>query len=58
MSTTLCTLGFSTIAKLTMKEAAMKHNRKHEREAKKERVSISLLERIQPHAAGIRMRAE
>ena len=29
----------------------MKHNRK--REAKKERVSISLLERIQPDAAGI-----
>ena len=34
-----------------MKEAAMKHNPK--REANKGRVSISLLERIQPAAAGI-----
>ena len=31
----------------------MKHHRKREREANKERVSISLLERIQPDAAGI-----
>jgi len=31
----------------------MKHNPKREREAKKEHVSISLLERIQPDAAGI-----
>jgi len=31
----------------------MKHNPKREREGKKERVSISLLERIQPDAAGI-----
>jgi len=36
-----------------VKEAAMKHHRKREREANKERVSISLLERIQPDAAGI-----
>src|SRR5215469_1129411 len=36
-----------------MREAAMKHNPKRKHEAKKERVSISLLERIQPDAAGI-----
>jgi hypothetical protein len=34
-----------------MKEAAMNHNPK--REANKERVSISLLEHIQPDVAGI-----
>jgi len=31
----------------------MKHKSKRERQAKKERVSISLLDRIQPDAAGI-----
>jgi hypothetical protein len=36
-----------------MEEAAMKHNPKRERMSKKERPSISLLERIQPDAAGI-----
>jgi len=35
-----------------VKEAAMKHNPKPERDAKKERVLISVLERIQPDAAG------
>jgi len=36
-----------------MEEAAMKHNPKRERMSKKARPSISLLERIQPDAAGI-----
>jgi transposase len=36
-----------------MEEAAMKHNSKRERLSKKERPSISLLERLQPDAAGI-----
>jgi transposase len=36
-----------------MEEAAMKHNSKRERLSKKERPSISLLERLQPNAAGI-----
>jgi transposase len=36
-----------------MEETAMKHNPKRERMSKKERPSISLLERIQPDAAGI-----
>jgi transposase len=36
-----------------MEEAAMKHNFKRERLSKKERPSISLLERLQPDAAGI-----
>jgi hypothetical protein len=36
-----------------VKEAAMKHTPKRDREAKKEHVSLSLLERIQPDAAGI-----
>jgi Transposase len=36
-----------------MEEAAMMHNPKRERMSKKERPSISLLERIQPDAAGI-----
>jgi transposase len=36
-----------------MEEAAMKHNSKRERAEKKDRVTPSLLERIQPDAAGI-----
>src|SRR5215831_8125693 len=36
-----------------MEEAAMKHNPKRKQISKKERPSISLLERIQPDAAGI-----
>jgi hypothetical protein len=36
-----------------MEEAAMKHNPKRKRMSKKERPSISLVERIQPDAAGI-----
>jgi hypothetical protein len=37
-----------------MEEAAMKSNQQHKRTGKKERrASISLLERIQPDAAGI-----
>jgi transposase len=36
-----------------MEEAAMKHNPKRERVSKKARPSLSLLERIQPDAAGI-----
>src|SRR5215472_2362667 len=36
-----------------MEETAMKHHPKRERMSKKERPSISLLERIQPDAAGI-----
>jgi len=36
-----------------MEEAAMKHHQRRERTGKKARVSSSLLERIQPDAAGI-----
>jgi hypothetical protein len=36
-----------------MEEAAMRHNPKRERVSKKHRPSVSLLERIQPDAAGI-----
>jgi transposase len=36
-----------------MEEAAMQHNRKRERTGKRARLSVSLLERIQPDAAGI-----
>jgi transposase len=36
-----------------MKEAAMRHNPKRQRVTKKDRPSVSLLERIQPDAAGI-----
>src|SRR5260221_13450825 len=36
-----------------MEEAAMKHNQQRARSGKKSRGSISLLERIQPDAAGI-----
>src|ERR1700722_14288068 len=36
-----------------MEEAAMKHNQQRARSGKKSRGSISLLERIQPAAAGI-----
>src|SRR5215467_6483588 len=40
-------------AKLTMEAAAMKHNSERKGRAKKAGVAISLLERIQPDAAGI-----
>jgi transposase len=36
-----------------MEKATMKHNREHKRTGKPARVSLSLLERIQPDAAGI-----
>src|SRR5262245_31519239 len=36
-----------------MEEAAMKHNSTRERKEKHARLSVSLLERIQPDAAGI-----
>src|SRR5215472_13687979 len=46
-------LSAAPYANLTMEEAAMKHNSTRERKEKPARLSVSLLERIQPHAAGI-----
>ena len=46
-------LSAAPCANLTMEEAAMKHNLTRERKEKPTRQSVSLLERIQPDAAGI-----
>ena len=46
-------LSAAPCADLTMGEAAMKHNSTRERKAKPARLAVSLLERIQPDAAGI-----
>jgi len=46
-------LSATPCANLTMEEAAMMHNSTRERKEKPARLSVSLLERIQPDAAGI-----
>ena len=49
----LAPLSSAPSTNLTIEEALMKHKPKRERTSRKERPSLSLLERIQPDAAGI-----